>query len=186
MTILLHPQHTPDDADERMNGAVRANLVMAPPPELATRLLALAQPATQSRVDLAVRSALVIEPPAALQARLQALVPQPEYVVVPVTTTRPLAKVMYALTALALGVLLVVGLTLYSQALTQLGSSTLWAELSAIPGMWLGRLYAVLPSAHLIVDTYKSLQRPLEWLLVALVLWAALDMRTPQRTRQIA
>ena len=65
----------------RLDAALRANLMVAPPAGLRERLLALL-PAEQealsvaaARLDAAVRTDLVVEPPLALRRELQALVP---------------------------------------------------------------------------------------------------------------
>lgn len=186
MTSTALPPQNQLDTGERLKEAVRANLVLETPPDLAARLLTLTQQPAPGRLDQAVRAAVLVEPPVELQKRLQSLAPTATPALMPVTSTRRWIGAVYAATAIMVGVLLVLGAQLYSQALDQVGTSILWTQISAVPGNLLARLYEVLPQTAVVIDFYQALQGPLYWLLLGLVLWAVLDMRSSQRAQQRA
>ncbi len=181
MTMALPPPTPPEETPAWLDAALRTALVAEPPAALTARLLQLTQP-TPTRLDQALTASLVVAPPAALTAQLLALVPQPAAVTAPSAATPRWRMAIYALTALALGVLLLVVGVLFQQTLTQLGAAELWSQLVALPGEGLARLYAVAPRAQVVVALYQQLQRPLQVVLAGLLLWAALEMRPlPQR-----
>ena len=172
-------------ADERRTAmAVRSALVVEAPPELEARLLALVAPAAApSRLDIALEQALVVPAPPGLSDRLQQLVPG----AVPVQPARrPWVMPVYAATALLLGVLLVFAGQAYGLALQELGIGELWREVAELPRMWLDQFYAFFPQGQYVVGAFLSLQRALQWVLVGLLMWAVLEMRTPRRARSVA
>lgn len=194
MTLALPPNET---NETRLDVALRTALVAAPPADLVARLLALTAPApAPQHMDTALRNALIVEPPAELVARLHRLVPthtvaaplpgwlQPvNSAVEPVAEAAPRRRwvqSVYALTALALGVFLVLAANMMGDALTSMGAAETVRQLTALPNEWLGRLYAVAPPMEQVAEIYQALQRPLQWLLVGLVMWAVLDMRKPR------
>ncbi|GAC1359896.1 MAG: hypothetical protein NVS4B8_29240 [Herpetosiphon sp.] len=186
MTTYL-PNHSPSpDHQARMDAALRAALVVEPPAELQAQLLLLTTQLLPPRVELATRSALILDPPPELHARLMSLVPATRRATVPAVAARRhhWAAVAYATAFMAIGMVLVLGTTLYGQWLDQTGLTTLFLHWLAMPGVFLGRLYTVVPTLQVIVHGYVLLQQPLQWLLVALMMIGILQMRPP-RTRTL-
>jgi hypothetical protein len=146
--------------------------------------MALAQPAPQpSRLDAALQQSLVVDVPIDLSRRLELLVPG----AVPARPVRrPWLTAVYALTVVALGVLLFFASQTYGAVLQQLGVAALWTSAAQLPAQWLQQIYAVFPQGHYVVDAFFALQRALQWVLVGLVMWAVLEMRAPQRARASA
>ena len=101
-------------------------------------------------------------------------------------TRRPWVMPVYAMTTLLLSVVLVLAGQVYGLALEQLGISELWRGVAQLPGEWLQQLQTVFPQAQYLVTMFFSLQRALQWVLAGLLMWAVLELRTPQRARQAA
>jgi hypothetical protein len=183
---------------------VRDELVKEAPAALSARLLALVptqamvEAKTTSPVEATLRNELVLQAPIDLTARLQALVPQmaaslanPEAAPVPVVVqpvpTRPrrwVVATVYFVTAALLLVSLFYAGQLYSAVAVQLGIQEWLAEVAKLPGTLLTQLYNYVPQARTVVGILVQLQQPLQWLLVALVLWAVIDMTQRQGPRQ--
>jgi hypothetical protein len=176
MSVLGEKEMEGTAAERRVDQMLRASVVLEAPPDLSTRLLALAAPtaARPARLDAALKQALVMEAPPELAARLQKLVPtaavQPR--------RKPWVLPMYLLTAVVAAVLLIVAGQMYGLALQQLGVSELWQAAAALPAEWLNRLYAVFPQGRYVVSAFLSLQRALQWVLIGLLMWAVLEMRS--------
>jgi hypothetical protein len=187
----------------RLELAVRDELVRQAPAALSARLLALtpvveAAPARVSSFESTLRNQLVLQAPVDLTARLQALVPQmagsladPASVQLPlaaaVVPARPrrwvVATVYFVTAALLLASLFYAG-QLYSAVAVQLGIQDWLAEVANLPAVLLTQLYDYVPQARTVVGIVVQLQQPLQWLLVALVLWAVIDMTQRQGSRQ--
>ncbi len=171
-------------AERRVTLAVRSAFMLEVPPDLSARLLALAQPASQpSRLDLALREAVVMPAPAELTRRLELLVPasagaQP--------VRRPWLMPLYMATVVVLGVVLFFAAQVYGAVLQQLGVGDLWQSLAQLPAEWLRQFYAVFPQGHYVVRAFFALQSALQWVLLGLVMWAVLEMRTPRRAQAAA
>jgi hypothetical protein len=165
--------------EQRVEMALRSVLVAEAPSDLSARLLALAAPAPQwSRLDRAVQHAVVLQVPPDLQRRLVALaVGQP--VVAPARSRSVWAA--YGVAALLFGVVLVFVAQMYGTALAQLGVPELWADLVRTPQQWLAQLYTRYPQSRYVVDAFVMLQSALQWVLVGLIMWMVLELRTPQR-----
>jgi hypothetical protein len=163
---------------------------------LSARLLALvpapqAEPArVSSPADAVLRDALVLQAPADLTARLQALVPQAAAPMVAPAAPAPLVPagprrwvvpVVYALTSALLLLSLLYAGQVYTLILTQLGLEQWLTEITQLPGWLLTQMYAYVPQSRAVVGVVVSLRQPLQWLLVALVLWAVIDMSQRQR-----
>jgi hypothetical protein len=180
-------------APSRLDRAVRAALVVEAPPALTVQLLDLAPRPTPvaSPVDAALRDALLVQAPPALTMRLLDLVPQMAIaaqsapVVAPQPLSRPqprrwvVATVYFVTAALLLFSMLYAG-QLYSAVITQLGLENALTQIAALPADLLERLYTVLPQSRIVIGVFVQLQQPLQWLLVALVLWAIVDMTQRQ------
>lgn len=187
-----------------LEAMVRDELVREAPAALSARLLALVP--TQATVkakspspfESTLRNELVLQAPIDLTARLQALVPQmsaaladPEAAPVveetPVVASRPrrwvVATVYFVTAALLMASLFYAG-QLYSAVAVQLGIQDWLAEVAKLPGTLLTQLYDYVPQARTVVGIVVQLQQPLQWLLVALVLWAVIDMTQRQGPRQ--
>jgi anti-sigma factor RsiW len=171
----------------RLDHTLRDELVTTAPPMLTERLLKLvpdrlAQP---GRVDSAVRDALITQAPAQLTARLRALVPSQAIVsharVVQPQPRRWVIGVVYTITAALLLIGLMFAGSLYQLILAQLGLEAWWADIAGLPAVLLNNLYVYVPQSRFVVGALVWLQQPLQWLLAALLLWAALD-RTPSQT----
>ena len=166
-------------AERRVALALRSALVVEAPPELSARLLALAAPRPEpARLDAALQRALVVKTPPELNRRLEALA---RGGTPPAAPRRPWVMPVYAATALLLGVLLVIAGQIYGLALQELGIGELWRAVAQLPGEWLDQLYTFFPQGRDVVDAFFSLQRALQWVLVGLLIWAVLEMRTSQR-----
>ena len=185
MSLLGEKDMEGSAAERRVDQILRASVVLEAPPDLSTRLLALTAPAPQpGRLDIAAKRALVVQAPPELAVRLQQLVPS----TVPARQRKPWVLPMYVLTAVVAVVLLIVAGQVYGLALQQLGVSEVWQAAAALPGQWLDQLYAVFPQGRYVVSAFMSLQRALQWVLIGLLMWAVLEMRskrplmTPQRS----
>lgn len=189
-----------------LDAAVRDELVIAAPTALSVRLRALvplqAEPARVSTAaDVVLRDALVLQAPADLTARLQALVPQAAAPTpapaapVPIATAGPrrwVVATVYAITSALLLLSLLYAGQVYTLILTQLGLEQWLTEITQLPAWLLTQLYTYVPQSRAVIGLVVSLRQPLQWLLVALVLWAVIDMSQRQRqgfgegTRQYA
>jgi len=170
-------------AERRVTLAVRSAFMLEAPPDLSARLLALAQPAPQaSRLDLALREAVVMPAPADLTRRLELLVPGAA--VQPVR--RPWLMPLYMATVVVMGVVLFFAAQVYGAVLQQLGVGDLWQSLAQLPSEWLEQFYVVFPQGHYIVQAFFALQSALQWVLLGLLMWAVLEMRTPRRAQVTA
>lgn len=188
----------------RLEAAVRDELVTTVPAALSARLLALvpayetAHATAASPFEATLRKELVLQAPIDLTARLQALVPQmaasiadpeaaPVPVSAPVVAARPrrwVVATVYFVTAALLLVSLFYAGQLYTTVAAQLGVQDWLAEIAKLPGTLLTQLYEYVPQARTVVGVLVQLQQPLQWLLVALVLWAVIDMTQRQGPRQ--
>jgi len=189
----------------RLETMVREELVATAPAALSARLLALvpaqetAQVKAKSAFETTLRDELILQAPMDLTARLQALVPQmasslahPEAEPIPVAVPVPVAArpqrwvvaTVYFVTAALLLVSLFYAGQLYSAVAVQLGLQDWLAEVAKLPATLLNQLYAYVPQARTVVGIVVQLQQPLQWLLVALVLWAVIDMTQRQAPRQ--
>jgi predicted anti-sigma-YlaC factor YlaD len=179
--------HAPHESP--LEAALRAEVFVPAPVELSERLMALATPerAPVSRTDVVLRESLVLRAPPDLTARLQTLVPQPDAVMtqpVPARPQRWVVATVYFVTAALLMLSLTFAGQFYGLLIAQLGLQAWIAQVAALPADLLNQLYAYVPQARTVVGALVQLQQPLQWILVALVLWAVIDMT--QRQRQTA
>jgi len=129
---------------------------------------------------VALRHSLVCQAPPDLSRKLAALAVTPQ-VIVPVR--RSWIMPIYAVTAIVLGVVLVMAGQVYGLALQELGVVNLWHALVQLPAQWLNQFYAFFPQGHYLIDAFITLQRALQWVLVGLLMWAVLEMRAPRIAR---
>jgi hypothetical protein len=180
-------------APDRLDVMARDELLLTAPPDLTLRLQSLlTQPArAESSLDQVLREALVVEAPPDLTARLQALVPQAAPLVALELTPRAVARprrwvvaTVYLVTAALLMFSLMYAGQLYSLMITQLGLSQWLAEIASWPAELLNQLYTFVPQARVVVSALVRIQEPLQWLLVALLVWAVVDMSQHQGQRR--
>lgn len=148
--------------------------------------------------DRVLRTELRWEAPAELTSQLLALVPgapalSPAHQATP-TPPRPRPQLWYTwlvmvLTAMAVGLSFAVAWQFYSAVGSELGLAAMWSQLQAAPALGLQRLYETLPATQYVVALLLGVRDQLHWLLLAVVLWLALDgwspnisLRRPQQT----
>ncbi|NNJ10716.1 anti-sigma factor [Chloroflexales bacterium ZM16-3] len=142
----------------------------------------------ENTLDQILRQELRWEAPSALTAQLLALVPG-----APVTNLLPpmrpkswYSMLVLVLTAVAIGLSLAVAWQLYSLIGAELGLGAILVQLRDAPAVGLQRLYEALPASRQFVALLVAVRDQLHWLLLAIVLWLALDgwqpRRRPQRT----
>ncbi len=170
----------------RLDAALRVELVLQAPPALTERLLALIPRPNPVRtpVDAALREQLILQAPAELTARLAALAagqPLPQPALMPARRPRRwVVSTVYAVTAVLLVASLMFAGQLYGAIAAQLGIQQLLAQFAGLPAQALEMLYTVVPQSRVVVSSIVELQQPLQWLLLALVLWAVFDMTQRQ------
>ncbi|MBX0327432.1 anti-sigma factor [Oscillochloris sp. ZM17-4] len=126
------------------------------------------------------------EVPPMLSAQLLALVPGAPVVSVP-RMARPkswYSMFVLLLTAVAIGLSLAVAWQLYSAIGVELGLGAMLTQLQAAPALGLQRLYDALPASRQVVSLLVAVRDQLHWLLLAVVLWLALDGWQPRRSSQ--
>ncbi|WP_026369925.1 hypothetical protein [Kallotenue papyrolyticum] len=174
----------PAASESRLEAALRQELLLPVPPQLSARLVGLVAeadvPALPSRAEAAVREAVLLTAPPELTARLQALVHAAPPVAQP---RRGIVAAVYVATVALLAVALAYTGQLYAFVIEQLGLQAWIAQVATLPGEALARLYQVIPQARTLIDALAQAQQPLQWLLVALLLWAVIDMRQRQQTQ---
>jgi len=127
-------------------------------------------------MDQLLRQELRWEAPPTLTAQLLALVPG-----APVSLpalARPktwYSMLVLVLTAVAIGLSLAVAWQLYSAIGAELGLGAMLTQLQAAPAIGLQRLYDALPASRQMVALVVAVRDQLHWLLLAVVLWLALD-----------
>lgn len=169
----------------RLEAALRQELLLPVPPQLSARLVGLVAeadvPALPSRTEAAVREAVLLTAPPELTARLQALI----HAVPPAAhPRRGIVVAVYVATMALLAVALAYTGQLYAFVIEQLGLQAWIAQVTTLPGEVLARLYQVMPQARTLIDALAQAQQPLQWLLVALLLWAVIDMRQRQQPQR--
>lgn len=138
--------------------------------------------------DALLRHELRWEVPAELSARLLALVPNAALVSVP-AAVRPkswYSMLVLVLTAVAIGLSLAVAWQFYSLVSAELGLSAALDQLRVAPMIGLQRLYDALPVSRNVVAVLVAVRDQLHWLLLAIVLWLAVDGWQPRQVRQRA
>ena len=120
-----------------------------------------------------------------LTAQLLALIPGPP-VLMP-TLVRPKSwyrLLVLVLTAVAIGFSLAMAWQIYSLLGTQLGIEMMLTQIQDAPGAGLQQLYDALPISRQFVGVLVAVRNQLHWLLLAVVLWLALDGWQPRRLSQ--
>jgi hypothetical protein len=137
----------------------------------------------EDTLDQILRQELRWEVSPLLTAQLLALVPG-----APMLALSPPARpkswyslLVLVLTAVAIGLSLAVAWQFYSLVGAELGLGAMLAELQAAPAIGLQRLYDALPISRQFVGLLVAVRNQLHWLLLAVVLWLALDGWQPRR-----
>lgn len=188
-------------AADRLELALHQVTLVEAPAALTVRLLDLVpQPARAvSPVESAVRDALLVQAPPALTARLLDLVPQPAAhpSLAPAVPAPVLAKpqprrwvvaTVYFVTAALLLFSMFYAGEIYSTVIRELGLQEWLTMVAGLPAQLLSTLYTAVPQSRIVIGAFVRIQQPLQWLLVALVVWAIVDMtqRQSQRGRRYA
>lgn len=137
--------------------------------------------ARDDSLDQLLRQELRWEAPPDLTLRLLGLIPGGQAVVI----APPRPKSWYSLavlvlTAAAVGISLAVAWQIYGALGAELGLSSVLAQLWDAPGIGLQRLYEALPASRGAVALLVAVRDQLHWLLLAIVLWLALDGWQPR------
>jgi hypothetical protein len=130
-------------------------------------------------LDSLLRHELRWEVPPELTARLLLMIPGSA----PLALVRP--KTWYSglvavLTAVAIGLSLAVAWQVYSAVGAELGLAAIFEQLRYAPAIGLQRLYQALPASRQAVALLEVVRAQIHWLLLAVVLWLALDGWQPR------
>lgn len=136
-------------------------------------------------LDLLLRQELRWDAPPELTARLLDLIPGAPALALAATRPRPqpwYTTLVLILTAVTVGLSLAVAWQVAGSLGAELGLVAVIEQLRVAPAIGLQRLYETLPASRQVVAVLAAVQDQLHWLLVAIVLWLALDGVQPQRT----
>jgi sterol desaturase/sphingolipid hydroxylase (fatty acid hydroxylase superfamily) len=132
-------------------------------------------------LDSVLRHELRWDCPPELTARLLNLIPgAPALAVVAQRPKTWYSMLVLVLTATAIGLSLAVAWQLYSALGAELGLAAVMEQLRYAPGIGLQRLYEALPASRQAVAVLVAVRDQLHWLLLAIVLWLALDGWQPR------
>jgi len=140
--------------------------------------------------DALLRQELRWSVPPELAARLMSLVPGAPLLGIALARPRPkswYSMLVLVLTAVAIGLSLAVAWQVFGVLSTELGFAAALDQLRYAPAIGLQRLYDTLPASRQAVAIAVAVRDQLHWLLLAVVLWLALDGWQPRLTprRQI-
>lgn len=119
------------------------------------------------------------EAPPELTARLLSMIPGAPAL----APSRPrtwYSTVVLVLTAVAIGLSLAVAWQVYSAVGAELGLAAVLDQLRHAPMIGLQRLYEALPASRQAVAVLVMVRDQLHWLLLAIILWLALDGWQPR------
>ncbi len=135
------------------------------------------------RLDTLLRQELRWEAPPELTMRLLSLIPGAP--LLPVAPARPktwYSMLVLVLTATAIGLSLAVAWQVLGAVSAELGFAAVLEQLRDAPAIGLQRLYDELPATRQVVAVLAAIRDQLHWLLLAAVLWLALDGWQPRRS----
>lgn len=130
------------------------------------------------RLDLLLRQELHWDVPPELTARLLDLIPGAPALALAATRPRPqpwYSTLVLILTAMTVGLSLAVAWQVAGSLGAELGLVAVIEQLRVAPAIGLQRLYEALPASRQVVAVLAAVQDQLHWLLLAIVLWLALD-----------
>ncbi|MFV9504434.1 MAG: anti-sigma factor [Oscillochloridaceae bacterium umkhey_bin13] len=137
----------------------------------------------EDALDALLRPELCCEAPPELTARLLALIPGAPLLVA-VSRPKPwYSLLVLILTAVALGVSFAVAWQMYGLVGAELGLAGVIEQLRYLPLIGLQQLYATLPASRQAIEILVAVRDQIQWLLLALVLWLALDGWQPRLRR---
>jgi hypothetical protein len=132
-------------------------------------------------LDALLRQELRWETPPELTARLLSLVPgAPLLALIPARPRPWYSTLVLVLTAVAIGVSLAVAWQIYGVLGAELGLTAVVEQLRYAPLIGLQRLYEALPASRQAVELIVAVRDQLHWLLLAIVLWLAVDGWQPR------
>ncbi|MEI7646394.1 MAG: anti-sigma factor [Chloroflexales bacterium] len=140
----------------------------------------------EDALDQILRQELRWEVTPLLAAQLLALVPGAPVLALS-AQARPkswYSLLVLVLTAVAIGFSLAVTWQIYRLVGDELGLGAMLAQIQAAPAVGLQRLYDALPISRQVVGLLVVVRNQLHWLLLAVVLWIALDGWQPRRLAQ--
>lgn len=129
-------------------------------------------------LDALLRQELRWECPPELTARLLNLVPGLAYV--PARPKSWYTMLVLVLTATAVGLSLALAWQLVGALGAEFGFAALLEQLRNAPAVGLDRLFEALPASRQVVAVLVAVRDQLHWLLLAIVLWLALDGWQPR------
>lgn len=147
------PERLTRDPDDGLDALLRQELRWEVPPELTARLLGLV-------------------PGMALMGAAPPPRPKSWY-----------SMVVLVLTAMAVGLSLAVAWQFVGALGAELGFAAALEQLRSAPAIGLGRLYDALPASRQAVAVLVAVRDQLHWLMLAVVLWLALDGWQPRLRR---
>ncbi len=168
MEIQTRPSHEPEDA---LDAVLRTELSWQAPPDLSSRLVALAQ---QQSFSAVAATAETLATPADPIHHGPVLIDDS-----PTQPRTAYSIMVIVLTSIAVGLSLTVAWRFYDIIIAELGLIGVWNQVQATMALALDWLYAELPASRQVVSVlgsaYEQVYWLLNWLLVAIVLWLALD-----------
>ncbi|MFQ3663230.1 MAG: anti-sigma factor [Chloroflexaceae bacterium] len=140
-------------------------------------------------LDRVLRQELRWEAPAEVTACLLGLIPNGALWAGAMRRPRPqpwYSTLVLILTATAVGLSLAVAWQVLGSLGAELGLFAILEQFRAAPAIGLQRLYEALPASRQVVAVLVIVREQLHWLLLAIMLWLALDGWQPRRpsTRQ--
>lgn len=138
------------------------------------------------KLDQLLRQELRWEVPPAVTARLLGLVPG---ALLAVATPPPRPRPWYSmlvlvLTAAAIGLSLAVAWQILGALTAEFGMAAWLEQLRYAPALALDRLYETMPASRQLVSLIVAVRDQLHWLLLAVVLWLAVDGWQPRLSPQ--
>lgn len=133
--------------------------------------------------DALLRQELRWNVPPELAARLLSLVPGAPLLGMALARPRPkswYSMLVLVLTAVAIGLSLAVAWQVFGVLSAELGLAAALDQLRYAPAIGLQRLYEALPASRQAVSIAVAVRDQLHWLLLAVVLWLALDGWKPR------
>lgn len=137
----------------------------------------------EDSLDAVLRQELRWQAPPELTARLLGLVPGMALVGVAAPPPRPkswYSMLVLVLTAVAVGLSLALAWQIFGALSAELGFAAVLEQLRLAPAVGLGRLYEAMPASRQAISVLVAVRDQLHWLLLAVVLWIAVDGWQPR------
>jgi hypothetical protein len=138
----------------------------------------------EDTLDAVLRQELHWQAPPELTACLLGLVQQQAQPAAPPRPKTWYTVLVMLLTTLAVGLSLAVAWQIYGVVSAELGLAQLWQQVQLWPTMLLSWLDAQVPALGFVLTLLTRVQEQVHWIIVAIVLWLALDSRPPQTAQQ--